>query len=172
MKLMKIFVLIILAAFVSTFVGCQIADKETSSVDNVQNASSKQPDGSTIQDSKAGGNSADLVTPQGLPVVKEPVTLTMMIMRTPDQTVSFKDMLAIQELEKRTGVHIEWIEVPQTALAERRNLAMATGDLPDAFIRCGFPLVDQIKYGEQGEILALNDLIEYRVIWSQFETNF
>jgi len=163
MKARKIFILIMVLVLALSFAACQgtAKDKNIGSADNAQSSDSLLSDISNSDSSKTSKNSADTITPEGLPIVKEPITLKMMIKRTSDQTtVNFQDMLAIQELEKRTGVHIEWIDVPSSALAERRNIAMATGDLPDAFIRCGFPLVDQIKYGEQGEFIALNNLIE------------
>ena len=96
---------------------------------------------------------------EGFPIVKEPITLKFMVKRTAVQP-PHEEIYVWQEYEKMTGVKIEWINVPDTDLAEKRNLAIASGDLPDVFIRCGFPDLDVLRYGEQGVFIELNDLID------------
>ena len=49
-----------------------------------------------------------------------------------DATISgWNDSTAVQELEKRTGVHIDYIEVAPPAQSESLNLMFASGDYPD-----------------------------------------
>src|SRR5699024_3581911 len=51
---------------------------------------------------------------------------------------------------------------------EQRNLALGSGDLPDAFHSARLGTDDLTKYGEQGLLLPLNDLIdEYAPIFKQ-----
>src|SRR5699024_11192332 len=68
--------------------------------------------------------------------------------------------------EEKFNINFEWQTTTQdnTAAAEARSIAMASGDYPDLFLL--IPWVDQftqadlVKYGKQGAILPLNDLIE------------
>ena len=49
-----------------------------------------------------------------------------------DATITgWNDSTAVQELEKRTGVHIDYIEVAPPAQSESLNLMFASGDYPD-----------------------------------------
>ena len=49
-----------------------------------------------------------------------------------DATITgWNDSTAVQELEKRTGVHIDYIEVAPPAQSESLNLMFASGDFPD-----------------------------------------
>lgn len=65
-----------------------------------------------------------------------------------------------KEYEKMTNVHINWETVPTDALAEKRNLMLASGDYPDLLFGAAVPKSDLIKYGQQGVFLPLNDLID------------
>ena len=63
--------------------------------------------------------------------------------------------------EGKTNIHIEWQMIPSDAVAEKVNLIMASGDLPDLFYGVGITDVQESKYGV-GEklIIPLNDLIK------------
>lgn len=93
------------------------------------------------------------------PIVDEPITLTIMA-RYRTGMADFKDMLTWQEYEKLSNVKVEWIMVENQGYSEKRNLALATGDLPDAFLKGNFGELDLLKYGQQGTFIPLNDLIE------------
>ncbi len=95
--------------------------------------------------------------PKLLPVSK-PVTLKMIVGKNAAQG-PWDKMLVWTEYEKMTGVRINWVEVPEANLVERRNLSIASGDLPDAFFKCNIPAKDIQTYGEQGIFVKLNDLI-------------
>src|SRR5579859_7267226 len=71
-----------------------------------------------------------------------------------------------QSLEKMFNAKFEWTVTtydPKDA-AEKRNLALASGDYPDVFFLIPwvdqFSQVDLLKYGQQGVLLPLNDLID------------
>ncbi len=53
--------------------------------------------------------------------------------RSEDQTASFNDKEIVQKWLKAANVEVEWIEVPTTAVAERKGVLLAS-DLPDAFV--------------------------------------
>lgn len=71
-----------------------------------------------------------------------------------------KDLWMWKKYEEKTGIHIEWEEIPGESSAERKNVMLASGKLPDAFYQTGFSSSELIKYGEQGLFLPLEDLIE------------
>lgn len=94
----------------------------------------------------------------GLPIVNEKVTLKFMAGTHALQGMDWSDKLVWTETEKLTNVHIEWDLVPLENLSEKKNLLLASGDLPDAFFGGGLTASDLITYGSQGAFIALNDL--------------
>lgn len=68
-----------------------------------------------------------------LPITDEETTFTFWTgSPSMDATISgWNDSTAVQELEKRTGVHIDYIEVAPPAQSESLNLMFASGDYPD-----------------------------------------
>ncbi len=73
---------------------------------------------------------------------------------------NWDDILIWNTYEDMTNVHIDWEQVPQEGVDEKRNLALAGGNLPDAFYAANMPTLDIFKYGQQGLFLELNDLID------------
>jgi putative aldouronate transport system substrate-binding protein len=57
--------------------------------------------------------------------------------------------------EKMTGIHINWIEVPESAMSEKKNLLMASNDRPDAFWQCSWSTEELMSYGSQGAFVNL-----------------
>lgn len=95
----------------------------------------------------------------GLPIVKEAVTLKMVSPKAalaPD----YSKMEIFKRLEKQTNVKIDWENIPDTDFAEKKNLLLASGDLPDAFYGAGFTDYDLINYGKDGTIIPLENLID------------
>lgn len=68
-------------------------------------------------------------------------------------------------LEEMFNVKFEWTVTTYdgASAAEQRNLALASGDYPDVFMLIPwvdqFSQIDLLKYGAQGVVLPLNDLI-------------
>lgn len=154
---LRTFTLLLCTAMIITaFAGCSSKDK-----------GSTEPQGTTPAPTSAPTATAAptptiKVSPElnktGMPVVNKPVTLKIMIGKYAAQT-DWNKMLVWTEYEKLSGVHIEWIQVPDKDIVEKRNLAIASGDLPDAFFKCNIPAADLQSYGEQGIFVKLNDLI-------------
>lgn len=95
----------------------------------------------------------------GLPIVKEAVTLKMVSPKAalaPD----YSKMEIFTRLEKDTNVKIKWDNIPDTDFTEKKNLLLASGDLPDAFYGAGFTDYELINYGKDGTIIPLEDLID------------
>src|SRR5699024_10657335 len=59
-----------------------------------------------------------------------------------------------------TNIHIDWGLTPREGLDEKRNIALASGEYPEAFHTAYIPDNDLYKYGQEGIFIPLNDLIE------------
>ncbi|MCL2831916.1 MAG: hypothetical protein FWD78_01985 [Treponema sp.] len=92
-----------------------------------------------------------------LPAVT-PVTLKIMQSYN-SVTRPYSEIELWQRYEKRTNVIINWISVTDTERNEKRNLSIASGDLPDAYYRCGFTNADLLSYGMDGIFINLMPLI-------------
>ncbi|KRG12119.1 hypothetical protein ACA30_20425 [Virgibacillus soli] len=96
----------------------------------------------------------------GMPIVDEPITLKMFAGMGNNTLKNWDDILVWNTYEEMTNIHIEWEQIEAEAIEEKRNLALASGSLPDAFYAANMPTLDIFKYGQQGSFLELNDLIE------------
>lgn len=102
----------------------------------------------------AGAEDADK---NPMPIVTEPVTLTVATYENPYSAASLTQNLPVwAELEKTTGVHIEWevLSTDQYPTAMQTRLAAGI-NLPDII---DMP-VDAFQYGVDGIVLPLDDLI-------------
>lgn len=91
----------------------------------------------------------------GFPIVNKPITLKIFVKQAPVQP-EFQDIYLLQKYQEMTGIKIDWITVPATAVSAKLSLAMSSKDMPDAFLRCKISPGDQLKYGEDGAILDLS----------------
>ncbi|MEZ0536472.1 ABC transporter substrate-binding protein [Caldicellulosiruptoraceae bacterium PP1] len=95
----------------------------------------------------------------GLPITKSKVTLKIVSPKAP-LAPNYNEMLLFKRLEKQTNVHIEWKNIPDSDYQEKKNLLLASGDLPDAFYNAGFSDYDLFRYSQDGTIIKLNTLID------------
>lgn len=65
-----------------------------------------------------------------------------------------------EEYENMTGIHINWQEIPSTAVAEQKNLLMASADKPDAFWQIGFTTDELNRYGSEGSVVNIAPYLE------------
>lgn len=89
------------------------------------------------------------------------ITLKVMSDRQADGS-DWKDLSIFKTLEEMTNIAFDFDITERTSFQEKKNLALATGELPDLFIANGHPLTpyDEITYGPQGYLVPLNDLID------------
>lgn len=123
--------------------------------------SSASTEVSSAEDPPSSGS----VPETGFPISEEKITLKIAVMQTGVQP-DFSTIKMFQNYEELTNIHIEWEMIPQEFVAERRNIIMASGELPDAFMRCDFPATDLEDYASQGMFVKLDDYIE------QYAPNF
>ncbi|HOJ11110.1 MAG TPA: extracellular solute-binding protein [Clostridiales bacterium] len=129
-----------------TIVGCR-KDNKTNINDESKNSASSQTDN---------------INKTGLPIVKDKVTLKMMAAKWHYQK-NFADIETFRELEAKTNVSISWDLIPNESYVEKKNLLLASDDLPDAFFGTsagGLSLDDIMKYGPQGVLIPLEKLID------------
>lgn len=63
-----------------------------------------------------------------------------------------------QAYAEMTGVNIEWENIPAGTATEKLNMAFASGELPDVFMKFNISAEDQIKFGSQeGYLVNLNE---------------
>lgn len=106
-----------------------------------------------------GGALAETEPPKKLS--DEPIHLRIAIPFTSEHSVSLNDLEMFKEYSEATNVFIEWIEISDTAFAEKYKLMLATNDLPDAFGPAfGYERSVIYKYAQEGSIIPLEDLIE------------
>lgn len=101
---------------------------------------------------------------EDLPIVDDTVTLTGAGDQHAFSRQGFSEMSVFQELERDTNVSVEWDLVPASAWQEKRNLIIASGDLPGILLNFGSAggATDGeiIQYADDGVIIPLNDLID------------
>ncbi|MGN7310987.1 ABC transporter substrate-binding protein [Alkalicoccobacillus gibsonii] len=92
--------------------------------------------------------------------LEEEVTLKVLTSSSPLAADDPNEKLIYQRLEEKTGVHVEWRNFTGEIFGERRNLALATGEMPDAIKNAAFSDYELLKYANDGAIIPLNDLID------------
>jgi putative aldouronate transport system substrate-binding protein len=88
------------------------------------------------------------------------VTLKFITQSSPLAPADPNEKLVYKRLEEKTGIHIDWTNYTSDAFIEKRNLAVATGELPDAIFDAGYTDYDLLKLAKDGTIIPLEDLIE------------
>lgn len=63
-------------------------------------------------------------------------------------------------LEEKTGVEVEWQVYSAATWADKKNLILSSGDLPDIFYMNAMNINDVIKYSSQGMFLNLTEPID------------
>lgn len=120
----------------------------------------EKPEGTNGSGAPTGTNAPALLNETGFPIVNEPVTMSAMVMLSPAQPTDWNEIRVWQEYEKLTGIHMEWDAYTSADMTEKRNLALASNELPDVFFRTKMPDSDVDKYGSDGSLMKLNDLID------------
>lgn len=95
------------------------------------------------------------------PVTDEEITFTVWgVMQANTYHDTLEDNIAWQELEKITGVNLEWECVTDEGNEEKRALRLAQGDYPDLFIRSGMTNEELASLATAGMLVDLAPMIE------------
>lgn len=92
--------------------------------------------------------------------LKEKVSLKVMIQSSPLAPSNPNEKLIFKRLEEKLNLNIEWTNFTWDTYGEKRNLKIASGELPDAFFDAGFSDSDILKFAADGVIIPLEDLID------------
>ena len=156
------------------FAGCNKAVDNTDDEKESKQATAQPTEDKKIEETDKEDESPEDVS--ALPIVDEPLTLTYWVILSGQANKaisSFDETLCYQELEKRTGIDLEFIHPPiGEKSGQSFNLLLASGDLPDmiqtkgAFGTAnGFPLQPDQAIKE-GILISLNELVD------QYAANF
>ncbi|MFA5699643.1 MAG: ABC transporter substrate-binding protein [Sphaerochaeta sp.] len=96
-------------------------------------------------------------TPVGtFPIVKEKISVDIMVVQPPC-VEDYNTNRFSKYMEELTGIHVNFIMVPEQARQEKLALVLASGDYPDAFLGFGIGTELETTYGSQeGLFLPLN----------------
>jgi putative aldouronate transport system substrate-binding protein len=113
------------------------------------------------KDSAGTVNSTAALNPTGLPIVKEPVTFHMTgIQMNSTRVGRWDETDLMKDTEAKTGIKVVWDAVPQSSWKEKKNLIIASRELPDAFIGSMSLSMDEISMmGAEKVLIPLEGLV-------------
>ena len=132
--------------------GCGDKPAESSSLPSSTPSSSQ-----TVESSEPESNVPDYMNATGYPITKDKITVTVLGQKDPG-AAEWNDLLLFQKAEELTNIHFDFTLVESTSYAEKKNLALASGEYPDVFMR-QLGVSDEETYGPLGTLLDLTDLI-------------
>lgn len=98
------------------------------------------------------------INKEGYPIVDKKLTMSMM---GPDVgQAKWEDMAFFKEMEKMTNVHFKFTTPPLSDFPTKLNLAFASDEIPDVLFAGSLTADQEVKYGKQGTLIPLEDLIE------------
>ena len=86
-----------------------------------------------------------------LPLVDEPTEITWMLVGE----YEVNNSLVAQEIEKRTGIKVNFQTVSSSQYLDKLSVTLGSGDLPDIFHGLKIPELNDI--GQEGAVVAIND---------------
>ena len=97
------------------------------------------------------------VTPEIKFPLDNPVTMSMFAITNVEE---LPDNKGFQKMEQMTNIKWDVQSTLGSDINEKRNLLFASNKYPDVFYKSGFSQNDVDKYGKQGSLIPLEDLIE------------
>lgn len=117
---------------------------------NKSNADYRVPDQSS---------SFGLASPGQLPIVSTPITVTASGSRA-SLSVPYDQMILTQQWEEDTNIQVTWSMLTDDVYGEKKNLMLASGDLPDMLWNTGLSDAEVAMYGANHTLVALDDFLE------------
>ncbi|MBO9610165.1 MAG: ABC transporter substrate-binding protein [Paenibacillaceae bacterium] len=116
--------------------------------------------GSNDGEKAAGGDTLPKnFNAQNYPIVNDKITLQMMGAKAPIQG-PWNEMELFKEMEAMTNIAFEFNTPPNTNYAEAKSLSFASHQLPDVFFNASLTPDDEVTYGQQGDLIPLEGLID------------
>lgn len=147
----KIITMLLALCMMASTVACSSGDNESSSVSD-SNSSEAQTSSTTVEKQDVGGLQ--------LPLTDETEELTVWCVYNNNAVPNPNDLKGVQELERRTNVHINWIPVTTSEASEKQGILFSSGDLPDIMYAASFTYPGGLAKGvEDGVIADMDPLI-------------
>jgi ABC-type sugar transport system, periplasmic component len=147
----KLAIVLSVAMCLMLFAGCASKDKDAGKQNEISQTTSSQV---------AEGTKAD---PNALPVfpLATPITIKAMM---PEIGGTYKDVPAMQEFSKKTGITIQFDIAPIDDYKEKQSVILASGNLPDAMCLAatnGKTIRDlSVEFGSQGLLVNFKDYLD------------
>ena len=103
-----------------------------------------------------GTEEADIFNETGFPIVKEPITLKVSVTKRPESG-NYEQMPVITQIEEKSGINMDFQQIPNQSYGEKINLMFASGNVPDV-VFSGTPNNFMLYAGEL--IQPLDEYIE------------
>lgn len=93
--------------------------------------------------------------------LEKPIELSIFAATDPQVKKDYNEMQMFKQLQEQTNVNVKWTMVSTEQLVEKKNITIASGQLPDAFFGRGVLRDEEvIKLSSQGALIPLEELIE------------
>ncbi len=97
---------------------------------------------------------------EGYPIVNSPVNIDILLPMRP-QMQSVDKFTVPNQVSEKTGVNGTFNGIPLSVYSQKKQLLIASGDLPDVFWGTQSMNTEELeKYGREGIVLRLNDYID------------
>ena len=93
-----------------------------------------------------------------MPITEEPISITIAAKQA-SYVSDWNGLPVLEELEKRTNVHVDYQMVPEQGSTEKFNVMLAGNELPDAFLSSDFTPAQLVSNGKNGIFLNIKDLL-------------
>ncbi len=152
----KILAATLALVLMGTLTGC--SGKTTETQTDTASSAVQQP-----ESTEAGSNTEDTAAAEASGItfpLSEPVTMSMFAVSAGYTGAELPDVLAFQVAEENTNVKWEVTSCLPADLGDKRGLLLSSGDYPDVLFKSFITHNEIEKYGFQGVLIPLNDLID------------
>lgn len=136
---------IVLTMFASILAACGGGDE---AAPDKGNTNTPPKENTTPVDPNQYGDTGGLT----LPLVDKPTTITWMV---PTDKTDLNDSLVAKEIEKRTGIKVDFQAYSKATYQDKLRVIVASGKLPDIFH--GLKANELKKIGQQQAVVAINE---------------
>ena len=95
------------------------------------------------------------------PITTEPMTLTAWAVLPPAATNTFNENTAALEMERITGIHVDFNCVSYNGQEEKRALMLSSGNYPNFFFCADLTNDELSQLARMDQIYALDEFLEY-----------
>jgi putative aldouronate transport system substrate-binding protein len=150
-KFQKLVAIVAAATIVTSLTAC---GNKNSATDNEAKLGATQ--GTTQEVTQAVQESKGIDFP-----LAESATLSILTSAEATSTQNPDEKVIYQRIQEETNVDVDWTCYVKDQFIDKRNLVLVKGDgMPDIILNADMGTLDILKYGNQGVIVPVDDLIE------------